>query len=581
VAGDDSDYVGFRAHGLMCAELDGAIRLRLRKTGDDGFTIIEVAIAAFILFFMLTAMYSLVVASYRQTVVASRQSIATNLATSLFEQVRAMPYASIGDDTVDDAGDVLGALLSVETTTYHGVDFTIEQNVEWVDDDLDLTGDEDDNENDYKLYTVTLRWASLVGVESSLTMSTKIRDTTAENVLVDIDLEWTMGWEDPDPAERVVLFHDGTLTNPTVSEVWDGERRLVPEGTVEARLEASCTIPTQSDSIMWVKFQVDSNVIYDPYHLPNSALFSLGSGTYQWAGGFYINTLAETEESNPDQPLQFPDGSRQIEFEVMTFTGAVERRFLNVVVDNDPPFWPDYYPTPTEFLDLVDSSDNDARFDTETVLEYPVAADGWRDWYGTIPYAAVYYDIGIDLTLSDDADDFENVFLEDYLLGSSGEYQDTFTVDPFMPIRMRLWPRSETGRRTTVAADFNTDWYITNPRLDPANCSAPKIGPKYHGSLVLSDPNFGSFDSMFTTAAIDYNVYEDSSYAGSGNLETVKDGYSLIGFADISESFEMPNQDRYYQVQAVLPVAWSYSDQGSVWSNVILWDASDKTFEMP
>jgi Tfp pilus assembly protein PilV len=96
-----------RGHLLFCVS---EVRLRMvsprcdRK--DQGFTVVEVVVAAAILFFALTATLGLVAASQKMSLGAKQRTILTNATSYYIDRVRSMPFDSIGIQGVDTSGTI-------------------------------------------------------------------------------------------------------------------------------------------------------------------------------------------------------------------------------------------------------------------------------------------------------------------------------------------------------------------------------------------------------------------------------------------------------------------------------------------
>ncbi len=82
---------------------------------DDGFTLVEVVVAASILFFVLTAILGLVLATNQMTAMAKERASVTNLVSSRLDWVRAQPFAWVAQ----------GNLASETTTTADGFTVTL------------------------------------------------------------------------------------------------------------------------------------------------------------------------------------------------------------------------------------------------------------------------------------------------------------------------------------------------------------------------------------------------------------------------------------------------------------------------
>jgi hypothetical protein len=78
-----------------------------RASRDEGFSIIEVVVAASILFFVITAVLGLVATSQRMTATAKRRSVLTNAMAEHVDSLRATPYSQITIESVPAAQDVM------------------------------------------------------------------------------------------------------------------------------------------------------------------------------------------------------------------------------------------------------------------------------------------------------------------------------------------------------------------------------------------------------------------------------------------------------------------------------------------
>ena len=102
---------GSAGSGTARSGLGGGCLRRLRPrpltSHEDGFTLVELVIAMFIVTVILTSMLALFVASIRTVTLARERQTATALATQVLEQVRALPYNDVvkGLDSTDLTGD--------------------------------------------------------------------------------------------------------------------------------------------------------------------------------------------------------------------------------------------------------------------------------------------------------------------------------------------------------------------------------------------------------------------------------------------------------------------------------------------
>ncbi len=89
-----------------------------RHHSEDGFTVVEVVIAAAIMFFVLTAIIGLMGASSSLTVMAKQRAVMTNSVAAYLENLRVLPW----DEVVQPSGPV--------RMTINGVDIVINVSVE-------------------------------------------------------------------------------------------------------------------------------------------------------------------------------------------------------------------------------------------------------------------------------------------------------------------------------------------------------------------------------------------------------------------------------------------------------------------
>ena len=101
-----------------------------RASADEGFSLLEVLFAAFIAFFVLTALFGVLISSSEVGRSAQIQEVGAQLANLVLEQIRALPYESIGTSgSVPPAPT--GNLESNEATVFQGLSFTISREVTW------------------------------------------------------------------------------------------------------------------------------------------------------------------------------------------------------------------------------------------------------------------------------------------------------------------------------------------------------------------------------------------------------------------------------------------------------------------
>ncbi|HEX9481103.1 MAG TPA: prepilin-type N-terminal cleavage/methylation domain-containing protein, partial [Solirubrobacteraceae bacterium] len=82
------------------AEPAGRPRHRLRLGGDDGFTLVEVLVAAVVLVGGLTTLLGLLNSSVKASSATHQREQATNLARQILEDARGIPYAQISPSSI-------------------------------------------------------------------------------------------------------------------------------------------------------------------------------------------------------------------------------------------------------------------------------------------------------------------------------------------------------------------------------------------------------------------------------------------------------------------------------------------------
>lgn len=128
-----------------------------RILAEKGFSMIEIMVATFLLFFALSILITVIGGA--ATILSNSRALdrATYLANEKIEFIRSLPFDSVGYVT-PDATEPAGTLPRSETVTIAGNQFTIDYSIKWVDDPKDLVGAADPNPNDYKRVIITVNW---------------------------------------------------------------------------------------------------------------------------------------------------------------------------------------------------------------------------------------------------------------------------------------------------------------------------------------------------------------------------------------------------------------------------------------
>ena len=76
------------------------------RTDDSGMSVVEVVVAAFILFFVLTAVLGLIGATTKTSIIAKQRTAMTNAVASYIEYVRSLPFDQVALSSVEPSGAV-------------------------------------------------------------------------------------------------------------------------------------------------------------------------------------------------------------------------------------------------------------------------------------------------------------------------------------------------------------------------------------------------------------------------------------------------------------------------------------------
>jgi len=120
---------------------------------NQGFTFIEVIIAAAIFIIFAVGAYQGYAAVYTAIASARHKALAADLANAQFEIIKNLPYTSVG--TI--GGNPAGPIVAVETIVRDRVTFTITTTVVNIDDPFDgILGGGDVFPADYKLVEISI-----------------------------------------------------------------------------------------------------------------------------------------------------------------------------------------------------------------------------------------------------------------------------------------------------------------------------------------------------------------------------------------------------------------------------------------
>ena len=122
-----------------------------RLKNSKGLSMVEIMFATIILYLVLIGLIGLYVSTLKMVSIGKTETIAVALTNEIMEHARKLPYQDVGIIGANETGVPTGTLPETTQVVREGIDFTINNDVRWVDDD-------GDNENDYKKLRVTVSW---------------------------------------------------------------------------------------------------------------------------------------------------------------------------------------------------------------------------------------------------------------------------------------------------------------------------------------------------------------------------------------------------------------------------------------
>lgn len=279
-----------------------------RLSRDDGMTIIEVLIAAAILFIVITALLGLITQSMNTGMQAKQKTVFTNVVNSYIERVQGMDFAKV------EVGGDPGQLASTETTTVGGYTIVITPSV--------APG----ATSALKTLTVSATISSANGRTNTMSTTVIIRDK--KNFLTQGVTGPQITWKTanmPDHNELVYanLKDSGGLLR-LEAEV------IAPEGLTVTRV----TITADNGWVLESAGTVPELASWDIPLEERQQVWELTGFNWNTEQIGIIN--AETLEEGP----VIPDGLRTIKLRAEDSGGGFSERTYVLLVDNNPPSAP-------------------------------------------------------------------------------------------------------------------------------------------------------------------------------------------------------------------------------------------------
>lgn len=303
---------------------------------DEGMTLVELMMASMILFFAITAVFSLIIGSTNLSVAAKQQNIAINAANSYMEDVRSIPYELVGVP----GQSVVGILDAETTTSTSGFSVSIKPTVARV-----IVTDFPKPYEYKKLIIVTAVTASNGGKTITRTFTTYVRKNT--------DLQVPPDWKPP-----TITFNPGSspANGSAVS------------GTVYVQVTATAQMP--EGTIQDVSIRCDTRLLAGTG--TDSALTSHWGGlaTETKKFDFWWDTTHEFAGG-----ITLRDGPHWLVADVVDSIGQTKEVRIGIIIDNQPPTGLSEAPTVVSTSDAASTVTWGKAWDPEGPVD--VGADCW------------------------------------------------------------------------------------------------------------------------------------------------------------------------------------------------------------
>lgn len=320
----------------------------VRVTRDDaGMTIVEIMIAAMILFIVMTALLGLLLQTTRMAQQTKMMTVATNAVTSYMEEIRALPYEEVGVGGTALPGSVPGT----RTVEADGYEIVMRQTVDWVDDE------NIDGVTDYKQVRIDAT-VTTVGITAPVEYST-------------VTFVWGAPYEAAEIEPPDVTF---TLNTPAANSVVYG---------TAVRVSGHAETDAPGGSIAKFIFKVDSEFMPDsstpPLYGDWTPETTPVDQTWLWdttATQLVVDAAGEPildGEGNMQYSPFSPDGTRVIKCEVWDNLAQTNYVTRLVVVDNFAPSPSSGAALAAQYSTGLSASWNQASDGTDSAASYNVS----------------------------------------------------------------------------------------------------------------------------------------------------------------------------------------------------------------
>ncbi len=479
--------------------------IRNIRRDDEGVGILEVVIAAVVMFFVLTALVGLVMTSTDMNMSAKARAAMTNELSSHIEYVRSLDYDTLESSVIPE--------FTVDTDD--GYEITIKSTIQ-------------DGEPGTKVIYIDST-VSRDGFQALTTRNTVVIRDPSEDIVAGIG--------SPD-APRIAFSSLTPEENTTVytESVWGG---------YDLWIEVTAESVVEDGFIAELRFYCQGELLRN-----GSTIFA---DVAEWQPGVSPATQSivwNTEQVNEDDESVILDGWRTVYIIAVDNEGNegwCERRFY---VDNYPPNTPGV-PVVTEY----DSPNSDMAPDTEFEATWMPASDGTD--------SASKYQLAIDKQSY--SGEWLSVFADGADPITTGYEYAYVVANPFSRYQVSV----AAGSPRNMYSDYvSTDQpYVTRPEIWEGHAYTYYEGP-LNRRIGHVDVGLYMSEPTFPVDAITYYVYRSDNPTDMGSTPHATSEYSgfyeyieeRVGRKDLTPL--------YYQMSAVFTPSDTGVEE-TVWSNIV------------
>lgn len=182
------------------------------KQNSPGFTLVETLVALGVLGVFFTV-FALIVSDVLSTIATSRvRTVAHTIGQAKMEQVRNLPYQSVG--TV--GGIPQGPIPATESVVVNGQDFTVTTSIIYVDDPFDGELPSDLINTDYKRVRIEITWSGIYPSRAPVTFVTNIAPKGVETIVGGGTLFVQVFDSQGIPVPNATIAIDNSIVSPQI-----------------------------------------------------------------------------------------------------------------------------------------------------------------------------------------------------------------------------------------------------------------------------------------------------------------------------------------------------------------------------